>query len=141
MRLNGNDTETESPMENKIFPTKIYAIRYASRNEFFCRAFDTSNKLAIWEFKCRPVDDNEILIDIKFASIYHSDIHTMKGEWGKQQFLQVSAHEIVDIVSAVGKNGLEQHCDNHKTVFTYGVSQASELMGITQGGYSTSIVV
>lgn len=131
-------------------------------------AFDTSGKLGPWEFERRPVGDNDILIDIKFASICHSDIHQMKGDWGRQQYPQVPGHEIVGIVSAVGKNvskfkvgdragvgcmvdscrecdsckqGLEQHCDRGETLFTYGNPDSREPTGITQGGYSTHLVV
>jgi alcohol dehydrogenase (NADP+)/uncharacterized zinc-type alcohol dehydrogenase-like protein len=67
-------------------------------------AVDTSGKLVPWEFERRPVGDNDILIDIKYASICHSDIHQMKGHWGPQQYPQVPGHEIVGIVTAVGKN-------------------------------------
>jgi len=58
-------------------------------------AVDTSGKLQSWEFERRPVGDNDILIDIKYASICHSDIHQMKGHWGPQQYPQVPGHEIV----------------------------------------------
>ena len=67
-------------------------------------ATDTSGVLSPWEFERRPVGDNDILIDIKYASICHSDIHQMKGHWGPQHYPQVPGHEIVGIVAAVGKN-------------------------------------
>jgi len=131
-------------------------------------AFDTSGKLRPWEFERRPVGDNDILIDIKYASICHSDIHQMKGHWGKQQYPQIPGHEIVGIVAALGKNvtqfkvgdragvgcmvdscmecesckhGAEQHCERGQTVFTYGYPDEKSPTGITQGGYSTNIVV
>lgn len=48
-------------------------------------AIDTSGKLVPWKFERRPVGDNDILIDIKYASICHSDIHQIKplskSEW------------------------------------------------------------
>jgi len=129
-------------------------------------ATDTSGKLSPWEFERRPVGDNDILIDIKYASICHSDIHQMKGHWGPQQYPQVPGHEIVGVVAAVGKNvtafkvgdraGVgcvvdscldcenckhdeEQYCS--KTVFTYGYPEKSSPTKISQGGYSTNIVV
>jgi alcohol dehydrogenase (NADP+)/uncharacterized zinc-type alcohol dehydrogenase-like protein len=67
-------------------------------------AKDASGKLSPWEFERRPVGENDILIEIKYASICHSDIHQMKGDWGPQQYPQVPGHEIVGIVAAVGKN-------------------------------------
>lgn len=131
-------------------------------------AFDNSGKLGPWEFDRRPVGDDDILIDVKFASICHSDIHQMKGDWGPQQYPQVPGHEIVGVVAAVGKNvtkfkvgdragvgcmvdscmecdscnhGEEHYCENHKTVFTYGYPEASSPTGISQGGYSNKLVV
>ncbi|WP_295125134.1 NAD(P)-dependent alcohol dehydrogenase [uncultured Chitinophaga sp.] len=131
-------------------------------------AKDASGKLSLWEFDRRPIGDNDILIDIKYASICHSDIHQMKGDWGKQQYPQVPGHEIAGIVAAVGRNvtkfkvgdragvgcmvdscmecdsckhGEEHYCDNGKTLFTYGAPDATSPSGISQGGYATNIVV
>lgn len=131
-------------------------------------AKDTSGKLSPWKFERRPVGDHDILIDIKYASICHSDIHQMKGHWGPQQYPQVPGHEIVGIVAAVGKNvtafkvgdragvgcmvdscmecdscthGEEQFCERGETVFTYGYPMESSPTGISQGGYSDKIVV
>jgi NADPH:quinone reductase-like Zn-dependent oxidoreductase len=67
-------------------------------------AKDSSGKLSLWEFERRPLGDNDILIDIKYSSICHSDIHQMRGHWGPQQYPQVPGHEIAGIVAAVGKN-------------------------------------
>lgn len=133
---------------------------YAGRNE--------TGKLSSWEFERRPVGDNDILIEIKYSGICHSDIHTIKGHWGKQQYPQVPGHEIAGIVTATGKNvtkfkvgdkagvgcmvnscmecesckhGEEHHCDNHATVYTYGFPEQSSPTGITQGGYANNIVV
>ena len=131
-------------------------------------AKDATGKLSLWEFERRPVGDHDILIEIKYASICHSDIHQMKGDWGKQQYPQVPGHEIAGIVTAVGKNvtkfkvgdragvgcmvdscmqcesckqGEEQYCDNGATLFTYGGPDKTSPSGITQGGYSNNIVV
>src|SRR6266550_8659543 len=133
---------------------------YASR--------DTSGKLSPWSFERRPVGDNDILIEIKFSGICHSDIHQLRGEWGPQKYPQVPGHEIAGVVAAVGKNvarfqvgdhagvgcmvdscgtcesckhGEEQHCDNDATLFTYGYPEKSSPTGITQGGYANNIVV
>jgi len=131
-------------------------------------AKDKTGKLSPWEFERRPVGDHDILIDIKFASICHSDIHQLKGDWGPQQYPQVPGHEIVGIVAAVGKNvtkfkigdragvgcmvdscmecqsckhGEEHFCERGKTLFTYGTPDKTSPSGITQGGYSNNIVV
>lgn len=131
-------------------------------------ATDDSGKLSPLEFERRPVGDDDILIDVKFASICHSDIHQEKGHWGPQIYPQVPGHEIVGVVAAVGKNvtkfkvgdragvgcmvdscmecdscthGEEHFCERGETVFTYGYPMASEPTGISQGGYSNKIVV
>ena len=129
-------------------------------------AVDESGVLVPWSFQRRPVGDNDVLIDIKYASICHSDIHQEKGHWGPQTYPQVPGHEIVGVVSAVGKNvtkfkvgdragvgcmvdgctpedgcphGGEQYQPG--TLFTYGNADERSPTGITQGGYSTNIVV
>jgi uncharacterized zinc-type alcohol dehydrogenase-like protein len=43
-----------------------------------------------------------VLIDIAYAGICHSDIHTARGEWGDTLFPLVPGHEIAGVVSAVG---------------------------------------
>lgn len=129
---------------------------------------DEKGTLVPWSFERRSVGDNDILIDIKFSGICHSDIHTIKGHWGKQQYPQVPGHEIAGIVSAVGKNvtkfkvgdkagvgcmvnscmqcdscknGQEQHCETTGMTGTYGSPEKSSPTGITQGGYSNNLVV
>lgn len=129
---------------------------------------DEKGTLVSWDFERRPIGDNDILIDIKFSGICHSDIHTIKGHWGKQQYPQVPGHEIAGIVSAVGKNvtkfkvgdkagvgcmvsscmecescknGEEHHCETTGMTGTYGSPEKSSPSGITQGGYSNNIVV
>lgn len=48
---------------------------------------------------CGPKD---VVIDIKFAGICHSDIHQVREEWGKGIFPMVPGHEIGGVVVAVG---------------------------------------
>ena len=129
---------------------------------------DKEGKLSLWNFERRAVGDNDILIDIKFSGVCHSDIHQIRGHWGDQVYPQVPGHEIAGIVAAVGKNvtkfkvgdqagvgcmvdscmectscknGEEHHCDNHKTLYTYGNPDPNSPSGITQGGYSNNLVV
>jgi uncharacterized zinc-type alcohol dehydrogenase-like protein len=131
-------------------------------------ATDKSGRLTPWTFERRSVGDDDILIDIKFSGVCHSDIHTVRGEWGDQRYPLVPGHEIAGVVTAIGKNvtkfkigdqagvgcmvdscgtcasckkGEEQYCDNKATVMTYGTPDKTSPSGITQGGYSTNIVV
>ncbi|UZT99097.1 NAD(P)-dependent alcohol dehydrogenase [Chryseobacterium fluminis] len=127
-----------------------------------------NGKLESWNFERRAVGDNDILIEIKYSGICHSDIHTIRGHWGKQVYPQVPGHEIAGIVTAVGKNvtkfkvgdkagvgcmvdscmkcescknGEEHHCETTGMVGTYGAPDKTSPSGITQGGYSSNIVV
>lgn len=156
----GSDNLLANNSNNKNIAGNIKSRGYAAK--------DTSGKLSSWQFERRPVGENDILIDIKYASICHSDIHQERGDWGPQTYPQVPGHEIAGIVAAVGKkvtrfkvgdragvgcmvdscmqcesckHGEEQHCDNNATIFTYGTPDKTSPSGITQGGYSNNIVV
>src|ERR1700694_5707415 len=50
----------------------------------------------------RDIGPFDVAFDIKFAGICHSDIHTVRGEWGKPNYPVVPGHEIAGIVTAVG---------------------------------------
>jgi len=120
-----------------------------------------------YEFSRHAVGDNDILIDIMYAGICHSDIHTAKSEWGEIQYPIVPGHEIAGRVSAVGKNvtkfkigdyagvgcmvdscgeceycklGLEQYCLKGN-VGTYASKDYFHNDEITQGGYSNKMVL
>jgi uncharacterized zinc-type alcohol dehydrogenase-like protein len=113
----------------------------------------------------REVGANDVLIEIQYAGICHSDIHTVNGDWGPQPFPVVPGHEIVGIVSEVGsdvtrhqvgdrvgvgcmvnscgecvncRNGDEQYCLDGM-VGTYAATDRDGTT--TQGGYSTHVVV
>ena len=113
----------------------------------------------------RDPGPRDVAIDIKFAGICHSDIHTAKGEWGIPHYPVVVGHEIAGVVSEVGaevtkykvgdhvgvgcmvdscgqcsscKAGFEQYCKPGAT-FTY--NSVGKDGQWTQGGYSEAIVV
>jgi len=113
----------------------------------------------------RDVGPNDVLIEIQYAGICHSDIHTVNGDWGPQPFPVVPGHEIVGTVSEVGtevtrhqvgdrvgvgcmvnscgectncRNGDEQYCLDGM-VGTYAATDRDGTT--TQGGYSTHVVV
>jgi uncharacterized zinc-type alcohol dehydrogenase-like protein len=114
----------------------------------------------------RDPKPDDVVIDIAYCGICHSDIHTARGEWGRTTYPCVPGHEIVGKITAVGKrvkrfkvgetagvgcfvdscgkcapcrNHEEQFCVDH-TVFTYG-SKELDNKTPTFGGYSTSITV
>jgi alcohol dehydrogenase (NADP+) len=112
----------------------------------------------------REVGPQDVLIDVAYCGICHTDIHHVRGEWGPQPYPLVPGHEIVGTVTAVGAEvtrfspgdrvgvgcmvrscgecgscqaGQEQDCAG--MVGTYGGTDADGT--ITQGGYSGKIVV
>ncbi|PPA69088.1 NAD(P)-dependent alcohol dehydrogenase [Jeotgalibacillus proteolyticus] len=117
------------------------------------------------EIERRNLDVSDVLIEIKFAGICHSDIHTAHGEWGEVNYPLVPGHEIAGIVSEVGsevtkykvgdrvgvgcmvdscgecencQKGEEQYCLKGNIPTYAGVDKYGEP---TQGGYSSHIVV
>jgi alcohol dehydrogenase (NADP+) len=117
------------------------------------------------EIKRRDLDSHDVLIEIKYAGICHSDIHTAHGEWGQVDYPLVPGHEIAGVVTDVGtevtkyhigdrvgvgcmvgscgdceycRNGEEQYCLKGKVDTYAGVDKYGQP---TQGGYSTHIVV
>jgi uncharacterized zinc-type alcohol dehydrogenase-like protein len=117
----------------------------------------------------RELGPRDVLIDVKYAGICHSDIHTARDEWGSATYPCVPGHEIAGIVAAVGsavnrhqvgdRVGVgcmvdscgvcapcladeEQYCESGATM-TYNtpVDPAVQPGGYTMGGYSTQVVV
>ena len=50
----------------------------------------------------RDCRDDDVVIDILFSGICHSDIHQARAEWGTAMFPMVPGHEIVGRVSRIG---------------------------------------
>jgi len=117
------------------------------------------------ELERRDVGPLDVRIEIAYAGICHSDIHTVRGEWGPITYPQVVGHEIVGTVSEVGSDvtrhqvgdrvgvgcmvgscrecenclaGLENYCLEGNVQTYTGVDADGT---ITQGGYSTHVVV
>ncbi|MEY2847634.1 MAG: hypothetical protein RI885_299 [Actinomycetota bacterium] len=113
----------------------------------------------------RDARAHDVVIDIRFAGICHSDIHQARDEWAEGIFPMVPGHEIAGIVSAVGEGvtkyavgdrvgvgcfvdscrecenclaGEEQYCLRGE-VGTYNDKHPDG--ELTYGGYSTQIVV
>jgi uncharacterized zinc-type alcohol dehydrogenase-like protein len=57
----------------------------------------------------RDLGATDVLIDIRFAGICHSDIHTARDEWGAANYPLVPGHEIAGIVSEVGPEVTNYH--------------------------------
>ena len=69
---------------------------------------DSKTELKPYSFERREPLEHDLVIDIKFCGICHSDIHQTRDEWSEYQdeaiFPMVPGHEIAGVVSAVGKN-------------------------------------
>jgi uncharacterized zinc-type alcohol dehydrogenase-like protein len=129
-------------------------------------AFSPTTPLAPYTFERRDPKEHDVVIDIKFSGICHSDIHMARDEWKfGSMYPMVPGHEIAGVVSAVGskvtkykigdhvgvgcmvdscrtcahcKQELEQYCLEGNTL-TYSAPERDG-SGITQGGYSNVIV-
>lgn len=156
-----------------IAPEKKYHLKksdafFVKRNHLVRKIKQPSKSgvLTAYEFERKTVGDNDVLIEILYSGICHSDIHQSRDEWGGSIFPMVPGHEIAGRVIEVGKNvtkfkvgdlagvgcmvnscgvcdrckaGEEQYCENNKTVYTY---NSRDFEGDpTLGGYSNNIVV
>ena len=122
--------------------------------------------LAPYSFERREPTDFDVVIDISYCGICHTDIHQVGDEWGGSQFPMVPGHEITGIVSQVGqkvtrykvgdkvgvgcfvnscrkcepcRKNLEQYCSEGMTTTYNGIERDGKTL--TQGGYSNKIVV
>lgn len=133
------------------------------------KSFAAHSKAALlspYSFERRDLRPDDVHIKIHYCGVCHSDLHQVRDEWGGARYPMVPGHEIVGEVVAVGsavKNftpgnkvgvgvmvdscchcsscnrQMEQYCDEGMTG-TYN-SNERDGSGITQGGYSSDIVV
>jgi uncharacterized zinc-type alcohol dehydrogenase-like protein len=121
--------------------------------------------LAPFAFERRTPGPRDVVIEILYCGICHSDIHQARGEWGNSTYPMVPGHEIVGRVTSLGadvtrftvgdtvgvgcfvdscrecsscREGLEQFCEKQLVVTYNGLDKAGQP---TFGGYSSSIVV
>jgi uncharacterized zinc-type alcohol dehydrogenase-like protein len=119
-----------------------------------------------FQFERRSPKPDDVVIEIDYCGVCHSDIHSARSEWGPTRYPFVPGHEIVGRVVAVGKKvkkfkvgdlaGVgcfvdscgkcpscksheEQFCSVH-TAYTYNSTEMDEKTP-TYGGYSSHIVV
>jgi uncharacterized zinc-type alcohol dehydrogenase-like protein len=122
--------------------------------------------LTSWKFNRRAVGEHDVLVEILYSGICHSDIHQVKEEWGEAIFPMVPGHEISGIVKEVGSavtkfkpgmkagvgvfidscrkcenclSGENQYCLEGMTGTYNGYERDGKT--VAQGGYSTAIVI
>ncbi len=129
-------------------------------------AMEAKGSLQPFTFNRRDLRDHDVELKITYAGICHSDIHTVAGEWGSVLTPLVPGHEIVGVVTQVGKSakkfavgdligvgvfvdscgscencaqGLQNYCLEGMT----GTYNGYERDGVTpaQGGYSNAFVI
>lgn len=128
-----------------------------------------TDALKPFHFERREPRPNDVVINILYCGVCHSDIHTARNEWGGTQYPLVPGHEIVGRVTSIGNDitkykvgdlvgvgclvdscrhcaacneGLEQYCD----AGLGGTYNSQDKIGgtpqkFTQGGYSDTITV
>lgn len=57
-----------------------------------------------FSFERRDPRNHDVVIDIQYCGICHTDVHQVNDEWGGSTFPMVPGHEIVGIVTKVGAN-------------------------------------
>jgi uncharacterized zinc-type alcohol dehydrogenase-like protein len=143
-----------SPLWRDLFSVNAYA------------ATSATEPLAPTTIERREVGPRDVLIEIRYTGICHSDIHHARSEWGPVTYPVVPGHEIAGVVTAVGAEvakhavgdrvavgclvdscrecvhclaGEEQYCAQGGGTLTFGAVDKDGRL--TQGGYSTHIVV
>ena len=122
--------------------------------------------LAPMTIERREPKPRDVVVDILYCGVCHSDIHQARDEWTGAVFPMVPGHEIIGKVAKVGSEAskfkvgdiaavgclvdschqcgfctenLEQYCDKGPAL-TYNGTEMDRKT-VTQGGYSTQIVV
>ena len=122
--------------------------------------------LSPFSFERRQPGPSDVVLDILFCGVCHSDVHQARGEWGNSTFPMVPGHEIIGRVQQVGKGvtrfkegdlagigclvdscracapcrrDLEQFCEKGSAP-TYNGTEMDRKTP-TYGGYATQIVV
>ena len=128
-------------------------------------ALASKTPLVPYSFQRRDPGPRDVVIDIQFCGICHSDIHQVRNEWNNSKFPMVPGHEMVGPVARVGtdvtrfrvgdrvgvgcmvnscrtcencRKGDEQYCLAGNTQ-TYGSIDRDGT--VTRGGYSTHVIV
>lgn len=129
-------------------------------------AHSATTPLAPHSFERRDPRPDDVVVDILYCGVCHSDLHTARNEWHGTHYPVVPGHEIIGKVSAIGAKvsqfkvgdmvgvgcmvdscqhcaacdqGLEQYCAKLPT-FTYNSKDRQDGRS-TFGGYSERIVV
>jgi uncharacterized zinc-type alcohol dehydrogenase-like protein len=65
-------------------------------------AHDSHSPLGPYSFERRDPGPNDVVVEIAYCGICHSDIHQVRNEWGNSMYPMVPGHEIVGRVTKAG---------------------------------------
>ena len=65
-------------------------------------ATSPTSPLGLFHFVRRDPRPNDVVIEVVFSGVCHSDLHTARNDWGGTVYPTVPGHEIVGKVVAVG---------------------------------------
>ena len=82
----------EAKTASSVLPAKGYA------------AQSNTSPLAPWNFQRRSIGDHDVLIEIKYCGVCHTDIHFVRNDWGISVYPMVPGHEIIGRVVSVGEH-------------------------------------
>ena len=129
-------------------------------------AHSPTTPLVPYQFEQRIMRKNDVVIEILFCGVCHSDLHQARDDWGGSVYPIVPGHEIIGRVEKIGsdvtgfktgdlvgvgcmvdscqhcnpcKKGLEQYCEEGAT-FTYNALDRHDHKP-TYGGYSEKLIV
>ena len=67
-------------------------------------AHDKTSALVPFKFERRDPGANDVVVEIAYCGICHSDIHQVRDEWKNAIYPMVPGHEIVGRVTKVGSS-------------------------------------
>src|SRR5512143_3484853 len=114
-----------------------------SMNVLGYAAQSAKDALAPYHFERREPRTDDVVIEILYCGVCHSDLHTVRNDWGNSVYPVVPGHEVIGQVVSVGRDvtrfkpgdnvgvgcmvdscrhceaceqGLEQYCEEHHTL-------------------------
>ena len=129
-------------------------------------AHSATGRLGLFNFERRSPRPDDVVIEILYCGVCHSDVHNVRNDWRNAKYPMVPGHEIIGRVVEVGpqvtrfkagdrvgvgcmvdscqhcapcNKGWEQYCENGAT-YTYNGTDPVDASR-THGGYSEKVVV
>lgn len=91
----------------KIITGQKYELKFNPGQPTRAIAYGTIRKdypLVLMEFDRKPLADTDILVEILYCGICHSDWHVIRNEWKNAKYPLIPGHEITGLVLATGRS-------------------------------------